>query len=99
MGFQAIALCIGLMIASNGITWIYSSVKADVEIRNARREEHRVCDGRITEIERAGLAEKERAVSEAAVAAAGIAATPETDAEIIVLCNQSASCRSKGLKR
>lgn len=53
------------------------------------------CNARVGEIERAHNEAVAKAVDEAVAAAASISQTPETKAEILALCQRSASCRER----
>ena len=54
------------------------------------------CDIRVAQVARAGDAAIDEAVDEAVAAADALSVTPEVPAELRLLCEHSASCRSRG---
>lgn len=55
-----------------------------------------ICNGRVSEIEKQHNNKVAKGVAEARRAGNLLNATPEDKAELINLCNRSASCRSRG---
>lgn len=53
------------------------------------------CNVRVGEIERVHNASVSKAVEEAVAAANAVTATPEAKAELLILCQKSASCRER----
>lgn len=81
-------LMYGAMIAREKIV-VDGAVKAE------RNKGVISCNARVGEIERAHNAAVSEAVEQARRAAEAVTPTPETPAEIVELCQRSASCRDR----
>lgn len=84
---------------SGGVTFLVMEAKEAIAVSSAVKAERRngvvTCNARVGEIERQHNAAVTAAVDEARRAAEAVSATPETPAEIMVLCQKSASCRER----
>ncbi len=84
---------------SGGLTYGAMLVREQIVVDGAVKAERNkgvlTCNVRVGEIERAHNAAVTEAVDEARRAAEAVTPTPETPAEIIELCQKSASCRSR----
>ncbi len=85
--------------ASGVLTFLTMEAKEAIAVRSAVKIERRngivTCNARVGEIERQHNAAVTAAVDEARRAAEAVSATPETPAEIMALCQKSASCRER----
>lgn len=84
---------------SGGLTYGAMLVREQIVVDGAVAAERNkgviTCNARVGEIERAHNAAVAEAVEAARRAAEAVTPTPETPAEIIALCQKSASCRSR----
>lgn len=84
---------------SGGLTYSAMLVREKIVVDGAVKAERNrgviSCNARVGEIERIHNKAVETAVEEARRAAEAVTPTPETPAEILALCQQSASCRSR----
>lgn len=84
---------------SGGLTYSAMLVRERVVVEGAVKAERNkgviTCNARVGEIERVHNAAVSEAVEQARRAAEAVTPTPETPAEIVDLCQKSASCRSR----
>ena len=84
---------------SGGVTYVSMLAREEIVVRGAVAVERDkgiiACNLRVGEIETAHNKAVSDAVEEARRAAREVAPTPEARAELVALCNRSASCRSR----
>lgn len=84
---------------SGGLTYGAMLVREQIVVDGAVKAERNkgvlTCNARVEEIERVHNAAVSEAVEAARRAAEEVTPTPETPAEIVDLCQKSASCRSR----
>ncbi len=84
---------------SGGLTYGAMLVREQIVVDGAVTAERNkgvlTCNARVGEIERVHNTAVTEAVEEARRAAEAVTPTPETPAEIVALCQKSASCRSR----
>ena len=85
---------VGPMLAA-GLMRGREAVMVRASIRATRIEEQSACNDRVAQIALATNSAVDKAVAEAVAAANEAQATPDTPADILALCNKSASCRSR----
>lgn len=86
-------------LAGGGLTYTTMLAREAIVVQGAVKVERDkgvvTCNARVSEIERVHNAAVSAAVEEARAAAAAVTPTPEAPAEIMALCQRSASCRER----
>lgn len=86
-------------VLGGGLTYTTMLAREAIVVQGAVKIERNkgvtICNARVGEIERSLNAAVSTAVEEARAAAAAITPTPEAPAEIMALCQRSASCRER----
>lgn len=90
-------IIMGLLALSPFVTYGAMAVREKIVVAGAVRTERvaqrAICDTRVAEVGRAHERAVEEAAREALAAAALVSATPDSLAELKLLCDRSASCR------
>jgi hypothetical protein len=92
-------ILIAILAATGPVTYGYMKVREIIVVKAAVKAERNAgvmaCNARVAQIETANKTAVTKAVEEATRAEALVPDTPE-GAELVKLCNASASCRSRG---
>jgi hypothetical protein len=93
-------IVLGILTLAPVVTYAAMSVRERIAVAGAVRVERiaqkAICDGRVAEVGRAHDRAVEEAAAEALEAARAVSATPDSLAELQLLCSRSASCRKPG---
>lgn len=87
------------VVAGGGLTYGAMMTREAIVVEGAVKAERNrgitTCNARVGEIEKAHNDAVAKAIEEARAAAATVADTPTAPAEILALCQKSASCRER----